>query len=388
MRAPGWRFRSRQGRAGGRYARRLRIFRHPTAAAAPLAKTVAGFWTAKTVAAGAAGMAVVLCAGWGVHEVILRPETRVVQAQEPNRASVADKRTITSGEISFKSPQLPERAATVVLPGKNEEKNAAVQASSQDVGRGMTSGQRFEALRTGAGSTGGMIDTISNAWQDVKGTLTGESRRRSQCQNNLKQFGVVFKMFENDHPEHLWPALSPKAGHLMFANDNPGMQPVCPTYLADPGMLICPSDTAGQPFLKKPGLEVLDHSSYFYLGYVVRDIEELQAFSDAYVARVAAGLPFDTDLDTPSGKLYRLREGVERLLTSDPNNPAAGAAIQSAIPVFIEINHPNPDGGNVLFMDGHVEFIRYRSNSPFPINEAAMNILKSLSAMKGTASPR
>jgi prepilin-type processing-associated H-X9-DG protein len=147
--------------------------------------------------------------------------------------------------------------------------------------------------------------------------------------------------------------------------------------------MICPDDTPHKPLLKKGGVELMDDYSYFYLGYAVRNIEELQAFSDAYMARVAAKLPFDTDLDTPRGKLYRLREGVERLLITDLNNPSVAAIMQSSIPVIIEDRHHDPDGGNVLYMDGHVEFFRYRSDGMFPMNKAAMDILKSLSELKG-----
>ena len=66
--------------------------------------------------------------------------------------------------------------------------------------------------------------------------------------------------------------------------------------------------------------------------------------------------------------VYRLREGIERFLISDINNPAASAAAQSDVFVMYDwlsvnvqdFNHA-PGGCNVLFMDGHVEFIRYPS---------------------------
>ena len=66
--------------------------------------------------------------------------------------------------------------------------------------------------------------------------------------------------------------------------------------------------------------------------------------------------------------LYRLREGIERFLITDINNPAGSAAAQSTIPLmwdrlgttprkFFHI----PGGSNVVYMDGHVEFSRYPS---------------------------
>lgn len=69
--------------------------------------------------------------------------------------------------------------------------------------------------------------------------------------------------------------------------------------------------------------------------------------------------------------IYRCREGVERFLITDINNPAASAMAQSEIFLMHDVisrkisyfNHV-PGGANVLFMDGHVEFIRYPGDAP------------------------
>ncbi|EFX61245.1 hypothetical protein DAPPUDRAFT_274329 [Daphnia pulex] len=71
----------------------------------------------------------------------------------------------------------------------------------------------------------------------------------------------------------------------------------------------------------------------------------------------------------------RLREGIERFLIEDINNPSASNISQSSIPVMFDrvdldvkgFNHI-PGGVNVLFMDGHVEFVKYPG--PFPANRA------------------
>ncbi|MFP4193106.1 MAG: prepilin-type N-terminal cleavage/methylation domain-containing protein [Candidatus Hydrogenedentota bacterium] len=82
----------------------------------------------------------------------------------------------------------------------------------------------------------------------------------------------------------------------------------------------------------------------------------------------------------------RLRDGIERFFITDINNPAAGAEAQSSIPTMYDAWSPGeqaaehdvmssdrasianfnhvPGGANVLFMDGHVEFIRYGERSP------------------------
>ncbi len=109
------------------------------------------------------------------------------------------------------------------------------------------------------------------------------------------------------------------------------------------------------------------------------------------------GLGFTTD---ENGKAlpdtyYQLKEGIERFLITDINNPAAAAKGQSTIPVMMDawgmkdvgnqilgtgsgwgnyepdtlvFNHL-PGGANVLFMDGHVEFRRYGSG--FPVSGGA-----------------
>jgi prepilin-type processing-associated H-X9-DG protein len=83
-----------------------------------------------------------------------------------------------------------------------------------------------------------------------------------------------------------------------------------------------------------------------------------------------------------SSTLYRLREGIERFFITDINNPAASAKAQSVIPVMMDVvasgysdfdpaasggqvkfNHM-PGGGNVLYMDGHVEFKKYIGPRP------------------------
>jgi prepilin-type processing-associated H-X9-DG protein len=94
----------------------------------------------------------------------------------------------------------------------------------------------------------------------------------------------------------------------------------------------------------------------------------------------------------------RLKEGVERFFITDINNPAGAAAAQSTLGVmwdsfggnyerlldvdsshFAEealdtaVNRFNhvPGGSNVLFMDGHVEFVRFDSGYPCTLTSPA-----------------
>jgi prepilin-type processing-associated H-X9-DG protein len=78
---------------------------------------------------------------------------------------------------------------------------------------------------------------------------------------------------------------------------------------------------------------------------------------------------------------YRTREGIERFFITDINNPAASATAQSELPVMLDcigslapiwgdrtqvarFNHA-PGGSNVLYMDGHVEYVKYGAQ-PIP----------------------
>ena len=100
--------------------------------------------------------------------------------------------------------------------------------------------------------------------------------------------------------------------------------------------------------------------------------------------------------ETLPSNYARLRDGIERFFITDINNPAAGAEAQSSIPVMFDFwsttdtdsffggrdtgdwaaghsggaagttmtfNHV-PGGANALFMDGHVQFIRYGEEMP------------------------
>jgi prepilin-type processing-associated H-X9-DG protein len=134
--------------------------------------------------------------------------------------------------------------------------------------------------------------------------------------------------------------------------------------------------------------------SYVYWGYVVEPRcvttpEDMMAFArlldnfDSSVCINYTSRNEDASVQMPSiGETvtaYRFRDGVERFLVTDINNPAANARGSSAIPVMWdtvrtdngtpepkEVNHL-PLAANVLFMDGHVEYARYPQSegSPF-----------------------
>jgi len=80
-----------------------------------------------------------------------------------------------------------------------------------------------------------------------------------------------------------------------------------------------------------------------------------------------------------SNTVFRLREGIERFLITDINNPGASAQGQSAMPIMWDtygtsqsddnqnatavFNHL-PGGSNVLYLDGHVEYVPFSREYP------------------------
>ena len=246
-----------------------------------------------------------------------------------------------------------------------------------------------------------------------------ESARRSSCQNNLKQMGLVFKMYANESkgemfpPNRKWRTQSPYTaiGDCRPVNSFsafPDGLAVYPEYLSDKNILICPSDASADPDAFTNDLGQVDpcmftEDSYLYIGWLITpemmmtdpslvndaglvpgtvlsymNTGTIEAFGNM-IAGVNAwdasgdGSVFESDLTGTGLKAMRFREGIERFLITDINNPSSSAMAQSEIFVMSDdtsgdnmanFNHV-PGGGNVLYMDGHVSFIRYPSETPF-----------------------
>ena len=275
-----------------------------------------------------------------------------------------------------------------------------------------------------------------------------ESARRSSCANNLKQWGLIFKMYSNESKGGGFPPLQtglvnpPTCGNPLsdakYMAAGPKVSAVYPEYLTDPNIAICPSDAqenasyvsgdeysatpcGGRPAKTPNGVpdladrpERID-ASYMYIGYlldnltIVGDMSSTpnSSFIEQIVGILGGSLTGGTqvplqladaagdlakrfiggDLDAGSkdasvsdglgngggNTVYHLKEGVERFIITDINNPAGSAKAQSDTWVMLDqfaagsqigfYNHV-PGGCNVLYMDGHVVFMNYSAQTP------------------------
>ncbi len=245
-----------------------------------------------------------------------------------------------------------------------------------------------------------------------------EAARRSSCANNLKQMGLALKMYANESKGQLFPPNRFAGGDNCDVFEFKGMwqgNMMYPEYLNDANVLVCPSDaTAIVPWMCTTNPDTvcpckIEDLSYSYVGWLFNETYYMMDGMDAndpsvvsadtamnvldpgFMAKmglmwlnlsgvsnaedgfalVSGDMSFNHTTEAREMTAYRFREGIERFLITDINNPAATSRAQSTLsimwdsvsPVVGEFNHI-PAGGNVLYLDGHVAFLRYPGEHP------------------------
>jgi prepilin-type N-terminal cleavage/methylation domain-containing protein/prepilin-type processing-associated H-X9-DG protein len=304
-----------------------------------------------------------------------------------------------------------------------------------------------------------------------------ESARRSSCANNLKQFGIIMKMYSNEAKGEKFPVGGAAWGRYGAMS----VTAVYPEYLTDLNIMVCPSDSqpgsplteaieelkdiadnnlvppqrtdgwytvpTGLPFndlvewymsfaysyvylshavMKDAEYAALNDSAWFveggydtYFSYPGSGLYDVRALIDQDLPVINEGMAVGTVANNPwpdivnafpelasevpnpflyqgsggGSSIYRAREGIERFFITDINNPAGSAQAQSEVPIMMDIvtspaaanlvnasvgnpydstgmeasfNH-SPGGSNVLYMDGHVQFLKYKQDFPLSV---------------------
>ena len=261
-----------------------------------------------------------------------------------------------------------------------------------------------------------------------------EAARRTTCASNLKQMGLSFSMYSSEQrgfypPREVFTLAVDESGasSLVLGNDMifSGVS-IFPDYMTDFDVVWCPSWAGESGPLERydeakgngDGIiqpEELTKEPYDYTGWMVLFDYQIIGFEKVGQSGSGVGGRWEESeyMDTPWGELaeenldsqglaslsdftmkdhpgtqvgadgntlFRLREGIERFLITDINNPGASSEASSVIPVMWDHISTKvkdfahvPGGGNVLYLDGHVAFLRYPSDR-FPMTEDSARI--------------
>lgn len=214
-----------------------------------------------------------------------------------------------------------------------------------------------------------------------------EAIHHASISNNLKQWGVVFKMYADENPGKKYPPLT-QYNDLWV----PDLSLLYPEYM-DADIITDPrihNTMSEEIFSEPPGEYDFDAKkwsyfmaqNYVYPGWVIQNTSDVEM-----IKKLRLGEYTYESVIEGNEHLRRLREGAERFLITDVNNPWAAGKAQSQIPLMIARPRPQISihasrwwfnfkqkylGYNpplfvlVLYMDGHVEVT--------PLNDAPEHI--------------
>ncbi|MFC1735068.1 prepilin-type N-terminal cleavage/methylation domain-containing protein [Candidatus Hydrogenedentota bacterium] len=251
---------------------------------------------------------------------------------------------------------------------------------------------------------------------------------RTSCINNLKQNDVALKLYSTEHDG----AYPPKTGHRSGAGLH---QVMYPRFVDDVSLYVCPGDREVSPGAVAEMLAeasdpeerkniVRGSYSYIYFGFVATDDDEFAGLRSTMLStsrplkptpELWNNMDWTQDMDliadekysmghvmsgvAGSEKIFRLCENVAeriRMVALGGNFTMSGVlgkhVSSGTIPVMwdciatsnqlrttgnpgsgiFKFNH-FPVGGNVLYLDGHVEFHSYPGE--FPITEFVADVI-------------
>jgi prepilin-type processing-associated H-X9-DG protein len=205
-----------------------------------------------------------------------------------------------------------------------------------------------------------------------------DAMKRVACGGEMKQLHLSFGMYAKEHGG-VFPPMSEGKGAWIYRPSA-----LMPEYWSM--NLAAASCTRYQPFRRKyvlfgPGSFELQEgiqfddtnpdTGYFYFNWAMTSDDMAKTVFELYENMAAPA--YEADIRVPSGKglgktgiIPRLRLGFADLLGDNVSWPR-----DSRIPVLMDVistdtskhNH-RPPGANVVFLDGHVEFIRYPGKFP------------------------
>ncbi|MCC6143409.1 MAG: hypothetical protein IT368_06355 [Candidatus Hydrogenedentes bacterium] len=154
---------------------------------------------------------------------------------------------------------------------------------------------------------------------------TREAARRASCMNNVAQWGMIFRMYGEENNWEL-----PWSGGQ---NNAAGLMNLYPDYVTDPRIWLCPSDAENNAgdWREEESSRLMPPETDEINGY--RSVRSSYDYFGAYTAQPRKYPPPE--------------EGIP------------------AVPVlwdltgYMEAFNHIPGGGNVVWLDGHVEFIKF-----------------------------